>query len=101
MHVMAEASQLQKPVLQEQQLPPLGPGAASLAGPRSSLVLADPQLLPLPPAPIAFPRRQLELNFAVLLARRCAHVYVHACERVSAHTCMWKAGALPLHGAII
>lgn len=33
------------------------------------LALADVQLLPLPPGPVAFPRRQLELNFAVLQLR--------------------------------
>ena len=41
----------------------------SLASPGSSLVLADPQLLPMMPGPIAFPRRQMENNFAVLLLR--------------------------------
>lgn len=51
-------------------LPPLQPVAATLAGgPRSSLLLAEPQLVPFQPGPIAFPRRQLALNFAVLLAR--------------------------------
>ncbi|KAL4428540.1 hypothetical protein ABPG75_002629 [Micractinium tetrahymenae] len=51
-------------------LPPLQPAAAALlSGPRSSLVLAEPQLVPLQPGPIAFPRRQLGLNFAVLLMR--------------------------------
>ena len=51
-------------------LPPIRPAAAAAAagGPRSSLLL-DPQLLPMPPGPIAFPRRQLDLNFAVLLLR--------------------------------
>ncbi|KAI7836094.1 hypothetical protein COHA_010022 [Chlorella ohadii] len=45
-------------------LPPLAPLRYSPAGPHSRLELADPQLLPLPPGPITFPRRQLELNFA-------------------------------------
>ena len=50
-------------------LPPLGPATGATAGPRSALLLADAQLLPLPPGPIAFPRRQLGLNFAVMLMR--------------------------------
>lgn len=50
-------------------LPPLAPLRYSSSGPHSRLELADPQLLPLPPGPIAFPRRQLELNFAVLQLR--------------------------------
>ena len=50
-------------------LPPLAPLRYSPAGPHSRLELADPQLLPLPPGPITFPRRQLELNFAVLQLR--------------------------------
>ena len=50
-------------------LPPLAPLRYSPSGPHSRLELADPQLLPLPPGPIAFPRRQLELNFAVLQLR--------------------------------
>ena len=50
-------------------LPALKPASGLLTGPRSSLVLADPLLLPIPPGPIAFPRRQLSLNFAVMLMR--------------------------------
>lgn len=55
-------------------LPPLGTAAATLtSGPRSALQLADPQLLPMPPGPIAFPRRQLDLTFAVswVVGTRC------------------------------
>lgn len=50
-------------------LPLLAPLRYSPAGPHSRLELADLQLLPLPPGPVAFPRRQLELNFAVLQLR--------------------------------
>lgn len=49
-------------------LNPLLPARFDAAGPSSALLL-DTQLLPLPPGPIAFPRRQLDLNFAVLLLR--------------------------------
>lgn len=52
-----------------QLLPPLGPARGLSTGPHSSLVLADNQLLPMQPGPIGFPRRQLGLNFAVLLMR--------------------------------
>ena len=45
------------------------PSSHGPASPSSTLVLADPQLLPLMPGPISFPRRQLENNFAVLLLR--------------------------------
>ncbi|KAI3428408.1 hypothetical protein D9Q98_007235 [Chlorella vulgaris] len=49
-------------------LPPLQPVRGTVNGPYSKLLL-DPQLLPMQPGPTSFPRRQVDLNFAVLLMR--------------------------------
>lgn len=64
----AAPSLLRPPAAAAAELTPLLPARFDAAGPSSALLL-ESQLLPLPPGPIAFPRRQLDLNFAVLLLR--------------------------------